>query len=83
MSLWSKTAINDMYTERAFRNIVFIRNFFMISKWIFLTCSSRLALTPFNSTLAGLRSSVVPGNRESVNTVLRTSFDPLSEGALL
>jgi hypothetical protein len=50
---------------------------------LFLTCSSRLALTPFNSTLAGLRSSVVPGNRESVNTVLRTSFDPLSEGALL
>ena len=26
---------------------------------------------------------MVPGNRESVNTVLRTSFDPLSKGALL
>jgi hypothetical protein len=26
---------------------------------------------------------VVPGNRESVNIVLRSSFDPLSKGALL
>jgi len=52
-------------------------------KYTILTCSSRLALTPFNSTLAALRSSVVPGNRESVNTVLRTSFDPLPKGALL
>jgi len=25
----------------------------------------------------------VPGNRESVNIVLRTSFDPLPKGALL
>jgi hypothetical protein len=33
--------------------------------------------------MAALRSSVVPGNRESVNTVLRTSFDPISKGALL